>query len=109
MEHFGSDDATLFFSGDLNYRLSCGRAHAYSLLQGQDLCCVNPDTARMLHGLLLYDELLLQRKNDVAFGDFSEASINFYPTFKFDAGSNVYVILELLVFAIHVVCSQAEG
>ncbi len=95
MEHFfgssGSNDATLFFSGDLNYRLSCGRAHAYSALQGQDICSVTPDAARVLQGLLLFDELLLQRKTDGAFRGFKEACINFYPTFKFDVGSNVYV------------------
>jgi hypothetical protein len=93
MEHFGGEDVMLFFSGDLNYRLSCGREHAYSLLHGQDICNVHPDAARMLQGLLLYDELLLQRKTDSAFGGFNEACINFYPTFKFDVGSNVYVVL----------------
>ena len=97
MEHFaassGDSDATLFFCGDLNYRLSCGRAHAYSQLQGRDLSRVTPESEAhlMLQGLLVYDELLLQRKTDGAFGGFSEARISFFPTFKFDVGCNVYV------------------
>jgi hypothetical protein len=97
MEHFGCSDATLFFIGDLNYRLSCGRAHACSLLQGRDISNVDPDAARILQGLLLHDELLHHRKTDGAFGGFSEASINFYPTFKFDVGSNEYVFLSIFI------------
>ena len=88
-----SDDnnVTLFFCGDLNYRLSCGREHAYSLLQGRDISSVTPGITQILQGLILYDELLLQRKTGGAFGGFSEANINFFPTFKFDVGSMVYV------------------
>lgn len=85
------NNVTLFFCGDLNYRLSCGREHAYSLLQGRDISSVTPAVTHILQGLILYDELLLQRKTGGAFGGFSEASINFFPTFKFDVGSMVYV------------------
>ena len=83
-------NATLFFVGDLNYRLSCGRAHVYSLLQGRDISESTPLVTEMLQGLLLYDELLLQRSTGAAFSGFNEACINFYPTFKFDIGCNVY-------------------
>ncbi len=88
-----SDDnnITLFFCGDLNYRLSCGREHAYNLLRGQDISSVTPEVTQILQGLILYDELLLQRKIGGAFGGFSEANINFFPTFKFDVGTMVYV------------------
>jgi hypothetical protein len=63
----------------------------YSALHGLDPGRATAEAQTILHALLLHDELLQQRKTGAAFGGYSEACIDFYPTFKFDLGCNVCV------------------
>ncbi|KAL5250458.1 hypothetical protein ACHWQZ_G016251 [Mnemiopsis leidyi] len=69
----------VFWSGDLNYRVTCERDVAEKAIQSNNL-----------EPLIKNDQLLEQIREKAAFRGFSEAPISFPPTFKFDPGSVEY-------------------
>lgn len=69
----------VFWSGDLNYRVTCERDVAEKAIQNSNL-----------EPLIKNDQLLEQIREKAAFRGFSEAPIRFPPTFKFDPGSSEY-------------------
>lgn len=71
--------SSLFWAGDLNYRLECDRAAADDLIAAGDLA-----------GLQEHDQLLAAVARQEAFSGLAEAPIAFPPTYKFDGGSDAY-------------------
>lgn len=66
--------------GDMNYRLDgCTRAEADALVAANDL-----------RALLAKDQLTAERRAGRVFPGFTEAPIAFRPTYKLDAGTDVY-------------------
>jgi hypothetical protein len=95
----------VFFFGDLNYRLNLGRQQVEEEIAlfhalGNPSASSNavggggdgPDSSRamILAGLLQHDQLTISRARGTAFAEFDEASIEFRPTYKFDAGTSTY-------------------
>lgn len=66
----------MFWFGDLNYRIQASRAFIDSHIKTQDWS-----------ELYKYDQLATERRNNRAFEGFSEAIINFCPTYKYDPGT----------------------
>lgn len=67
------------WAGDLNYRIKAPRAVVDQLL-----------TEDMHEVLVENDQLLLERRRHRAFAGYQEGPLNFRPTYKFDAESDVY-------------------
>ncbi|GAA5996278.1 uncharacterized protein JCM10292_007506 [Rhodotorula paludigena] len=80
-----SDAETCFFIGDLNFRLQLPRS---KVLPGPG-STIRQD---QIPSLLEHDELALQRASNPSFRlrDFSEAPIDFPPTYKYDRGTGRY-------------------
>jgi len=70
---------SLFWAGDLNYRLECDRASADDLIAAGDYS-----------SLLEHDQLLHALARQQVFSGLSEAPITFPPTYKFDSDSDTY-------------------
>jgi len=70
---------SLFWAGDLNYRLECDRAAADQLIAVGDY-----------PNLLEHDQLLHAIARQEVFAGLSEALITFPPTYKFDSASDIY-------------------
>ncbi|KAI7848005.1 Endonuclease/exonuclease/phosphatase [Circinella umbellata] len=69
----------LIWLGDLNYRINLTEPEIKSHLRQNEL-----------DFLVDYDQLTIERRAGRAFTMFREGSINFMPTYKFDAGTNQY-------------------
>jgi len=69
----------IFWLGDLNYRINMEDADVRKKVQEQSY-----------EELLACDQLLLQQQKGLAFEEFSEAPINFAPTYKYDMGTTNY-------------------
>lgn len=65
--------------GDLNYRIELDRAKVLELIEKKEYST-----------LLKYDQLRRAKREIPEIGGFSEAEINFAPTYKFDENSDVY-------------------
>lgn len=70
---------SLFWAGDLNYRLECGRAAADDLIAAGDFA-----------GLQKHDQLLSAIAWKDVFAGLTESPIAFPPTYKFDPDSDAY-------------------
>ena len=69
----------VIFMGDLNYRIRGNRL------------AVNTMIKREMHDALLHnDQLTIARGNQQVLQEFTEAPLNFYPTYKFDFNSEAY-------------------
>ncbi|KAJ1798704.1 Inositol-1,4,5-trisphosphate 5-phosphatase 1, partial [Coemansia sp. RSA 2598] len=68
-----------FWLGDLNYRVDLPSDHARKLI-----------SQRQMQSLMMYDQLSLQMASGKVFRGYSEAEIHFPPTYKFDAGTDIY-------------------
>ncbi|KAK7908118.1 Inositol-1-4-5-trisphosphate 5-phosphatase 1 [Apiospora marii] len=73
------DHDTVVWLGDFNYRIGLSHERAMELVRQQDL-------ARLYDN----DQLNLQMVAGLAFPFYSEAKINFMPTYKFDIGTDRY-------------------
>jgi len=75
------DHEICILNGDLNYRIDLPREHVMERIRRQDL-----------EKLLEHDQLLVQRKKNSGFrlSSFSEPSITFAPTYKYNVGSDDY-------------------
>ncbi|CDH48521.1 domain-containing protein [Lichtheimia corymbifera JMRC:FSU:9682] len=69
----------LIWLGDLNYRINFSEPEIKSCLRKGQL-----DT------LIVADQLTIERKDGRAFSMFEEGKLNFQPTYKYDAGTNMY-------------------
>ncbi|KAE8583994.1 hypothetical protein XENTR_v10020778 [Xenopus tropicalis] len=81
------DDVTsrfdeVFWFGDFNFRLSKSRTEMNSILENIPQNDVS--------SLLQYDQLSEEVNKGTLFRGFKEADIHFFPTYKFDIGSDVY-------------------
>lgn len=65
--------------GDFNYRIGLGHDAARALVKRKDLATLYEN-----------DQLNLQMVAGLAFPFYSEARINFLPTYKFDVGTDTY-------------------
>lgn len=65
--------------GDFNYRIGLGLERAKALVKKKDIATLYDN-----------DQLNLQMVAGLAFPFYSEARINFMPTYKFDVGSDNY-------------------
>ncbi|KAJ1666218.1 Inositol-1,4,5-trisphosphate 5-phosphatase 1 [Coemansia sp. RSA 1813] len=73
------DHDYVFWLGDLNYRIDLPNDQTRSLVsQGQ------------LQSLMMYDQLSTQMAAGRVFSGYSEADIDFLPTYKFDTGTTTY-------------------
>ncbi|EJT72835.1 synaptojanin 2 [Gaeumannomyces tritici R3-111a-1] len=73
------DHDTVIWLGDFNYRIGLSRENALELIRRRDL-----------PHLYENDQLNLQMVAGLAFQYYSEARINFLPTYKFDLGRDEY-------------------
>ncbi|KAB5595370.1 hypothetical protein CTheo_1242 [Ceratobasidium theobromae] len=75
------DHEVVFLNGDLNYRIDQRRELVVQSIQLGDL-----------NTLLLHDQLIKEMQNNPGFRlrSFTEAAITFYPTYKYDRGSNEF-------------------
>lgn len=73
------DHDTVIWFGDFNYRIGLSHERAMDLVQQRDL-----------ERLYENDQLNLQMVNGLSFRFYSEAKINFMPTYKFDVGTDTY-------------------
>ncbi|EFY93299.1 Inositol-1,4,5-trisphosphate 5-phosphatase 1 [Metarhizium acridum] len=73
------DHDAIIWMGDFNYRIGLGLETAKALVKKQDL-----------ETLYENDQLNLQMVAGLSFPFYSEARINFMPTYKFDVGSDTY-------------------
>ncbi|KID77446.1 Inositol-1,4,5-trisphosphate 5-phosphatase 1 [Metarhizium brunneum] len=73
------DHDAIIWMGDFNYRIGLGLEAAKALVKKQDL-----------ETLYENDQLNLQMVAGLSFPFYSEARINFMPTYKFDVGSDTY-------------------
>ncbi|TLD20392.1 hypothetical protein PspLS_08546 [Pyricularia sp. CBS 133598] len=73
------DHDTVIWLGDFNYRIGLSRDKTMDLIKRQDL-------GRLYEN----DQLNLQMVAGLSFQYYSEARINFMPTYKFDLGNDVY-------------------
>lgn len=69
----------VFWFGDLNYRIDLDRDIARDLIR-----------EKKFGELLKHDQLTERRTSGLVFQGFSEGSINFAPTYKYDTGTNIY-------------------
>ncbi|KAI8843640.1 Endonuclease/exonuclease/phosphatase [Chytridium lagenaria] len=69
----------VFWLGDLNYRVPLSDVDAKAMLEDGKL-----------KDLLLYDQLLQEKRLKRAFTDFEESNISFAPSYKFDVGTSRY-------------------
>lgn len=69
----------VFWLGDFNYRVELDRDSALELIREKDF-----ETLRS------HDQLSQRMSYGLVFEGFSEPPINFAPTYKYDAGTNVY-------------------
>lgn len=76
-----TDHEVIFWSGDLNYRINMNRDRVLQLIELHDW-----------KTLLKSEQLTLQKSTLPGFylRNFSEGSLSFSPTFKYDVGSNNY-------------------
>ncbi|KAK3995355.1 putative inositol-1,4,5-trisphosphate 5-phosphatase [Cladorrhinum sp. PSN332] len=74
----GNHDSVIWF-GDFNYRIGLGLERAKELVQKRDL-----------ESLFENDQLNLQMVAGLAFPYYSEARINFMPTYKYDVGTDKF-------------------
>ncbi|KAK4230550.1 putative inositol-1,4,5-trisphosphate 5-phosphatase [Podospora fimiseda] len=74
----GSHESVIWF-GDFNYRIGLGLERAKELVQKRDL-----------ESLFENDQLNLQMVAGLAFPYYSEARINFMPTYKYDVGTDKF-------------------
>ncbi|KAI9307306.1 Endonuclease/exonuclease/phosphatase [Cunninghamella echinulata] len=65
--------------GDLNYRVNLTRTEVNAKLNQDEY-----------QDLLEYDQLSIERQAGRAFSMFEEGPINFFPTYRYDAGTNQY-------------------
>ncbi|KAL0584150.1 hypothetical protein ABG067_006034 [Albugo candida] len=72
----------VFWAGDLNYRITDDIS--------TEECLQLAESSQSCERLLPRDQLLIERKRGNVFYGFEEASINFPPTYKFQAGTNRY-------------------
>ncbi|BGP20914.1 hypothetical protein JCM10213_003541 [Rhodosporidiobolus nylandii] len=73
------DCDTLFWLGDLNYRLDLPRNEVQRMLEAKEYDLLQQ-----------FDQLRIQRQHRLAFSDFEEAKIAFPCSFKYDVGTTVY-------------------
>ncbi|EGG16677.1 RhoGAP domain-containing protein [Cavenderia fasciculata] len=73
------DHDQLFWIGDLNYRIPLPDAEVKEKIKKKDF-----------YSLFLHDQLYQQMKSGAAFEGFQEPPISFAPTYKYDAGTDVY-------------------
>ena len=73
------DHEHIFWFGDLNYRISMSNERCRYLIENG-----------AFDELIANDQLREERANKAAFHDFNEGAIKFYPTYKFDKGTNQY-------------------
>ncbi|CAO3665848.1 unnamed protein product [Umbelopsis ramanniana] len=69
----------LIWVGDLNYRINLTEAEVKAALRRRDL-----------QSLSEYDQLNIERSGGRTFHVFDEGDIDFLPTYKYDAGTNLY-------------------
>lgn len=74
-----NDNDNVFWIGDLNYRISLENSVVRDKLREGDL-----------KYLIEYDQLTREIRNNNVFKGYSEPSINFKPTYKFDKGTSNY-------------------
>ncbi|XP_018576609.1 inositol polyphosphate 5-phosphatase E isoform X2 [Anoplophora glabripennis] len=73
----------VFWSGDLNFRLSTPRAKVLEWLSKTNF----PLPPHLPHGYMHHDQLCSVLADGAAFKGFSEAKITFSPTYKYDPGT----------------------
>ncbi|KAJ8923183.1 hypothetical protein NQ315_001737 [Exocentrus adspersus] len=73
----------IFWSGDLNFRLSTPRAKVLEWLSKTNF----PLPPHLPHGYMHHDQLCSVLADGAAFKGFSEAKITFPPTYKYDPGT----------------------
>ncbi|XP_053642270.1 uncharacterized protein INPP5E isoform X2 [Cherax quadricarinatus] len=73
---------SVFWLGDLNFRLAVNRDHVFERLKK-----AGPETYQHL---LQWDQLSQARHKGEAFSEFEEGPITFAPTFKYDPGTDHY-------------------
>ncbi|KJE90099.1 inositol 5-phosphatase 4, variant 24 [Capsaspora owczarzaki ATCC 30864] len=73
------DHDLVFWVGDLNYRIPLPDSEVKSLVKARDY-----------QKLLKYDELTVERNAKHVFVGFEEGPIDFYPTYKFDVGTDTF-------------------
>jgi hypothetical protein len=86
-----SDVIILF--GSLNFRLNASDIHIRNMCNGLDALendNYTREQVKRIHDLTIFDEFLSQRDDDPYLGDFTEAKINFAPTYKFDPKTRRY-------------------
>lgn len=74
-----NSNETVFWLGDLNYRIGLGNEEVRRRVENEDF-----------DYLTQYDQLTNEIKSRRAFNGFAEPSLNFKPTYKYDKGSNRY-------------------
>ncbi|KAL0481230.1 inositol polyphosphate 5-phosphatase [Acrasis kona] len=79
--HIDDDESIdfIFWFGDLNYRLTLSDADTRQAI------CDN-----QISHLLAHDQLVIEKKNNRVFVGYEEGTITFMPSYKFDAGTNIY-------------------
>ncbi|XP_078498040.1 phosphatidylinositol polyphosphate 5-phosphatase type IV [Lissotriton helveticus] len=72
----------VFWFGDFNFRLNKDRLGVNAIIE----CCLETDVSQLLQ----YDQLIQEMRQECIFKGFKEGTINFFPTYKFDVGCDVY-------------------
>eukprot|EP00900_Chrysochromulina_parva_P000433 jgi/Chrpa1/10390/Chrysochromulina_OHIO_Genome00020297-RA len=75
--------------GDLNYRLE-GPNEEVRRIVADAASMPAPQAAKELQAMLQYDQLTIAKASGAAFDEFVEAPLEFAPTYKYDAGTQVY-------------------
>jgi hypothetical protein len=74
-----NDNETVFWVGDLNYRIGLSNEGVRSHVENGDF-----------GQLIQYDQLTNEMKSNRVFSGYSEPSLNFKPTYKYDKGTDRY-------------------
>jgi phosphatidylinositol-bisphosphatase len=76
-----SEHDMIFWIGDFNYRIDVqlSREDIMELIEKNDI-----------HTLRSYDQLTIERNNNRVFQGFLEGELNFLPTYKYQAGTDIY-------------------
>ncbi len=75
------DHEVVFWMGDLNYRMdeNISKEDVFQFIEAKDI-----------NSLKKYDQLNIERSAGRVFQGFEEAEINFFPTYKYQPGTDVY-------------------
>lgn len=73
------DSDCLVWFGDLNYRVSLPESDVKGLLN-----------EKRMDILMAYDQLSIERSHGRAFSEFDEAAVQFWPSYKYDPGTNQF-------------------